>query len=54
MQHALKHMPRVDVEGRGQQRSMAALSGLSLLSRAHVASTMVICSEVSGGGVASP
>ena len=53
-EHALKHMPRVDVEGRGQRRSMAALSWLSLLSRAHLASTMVICSEISGSGVASP
>ena len=43
VQHVLKHMPRVDVEGRGQRRSMAALSWLSLLSRAHLASTMVIC-----------
>jgi len=54
VQHVLKHMPRVDVEGRGQRRSMAALSWLSLLSQAHLASTMVICSEISGGGVASP
>jgi hypothetical protein len=38
LQHAVEHRPRVDAERRGQRRSMAALSRLSLLLWAHLAS----------------
>jgi len=48
-------MPRVDAERRGQRRSMAALSRLSLLLWAHLASRddeMVGNVERRNGGVA--